>query len=76
MLILQRKVGQSLIIGDNIRISINEIGTDRVKISIDAPKEIPVLRSELLDAVNNNLEAAKSSNNESITALKKIMNKE
>lgn len=74
MLILQRKAGQSLLIGDNIKISITEIGTDRVKISIDAPKEIPIVRTELLDAVNSNREASNVSK-KSISALKKIIYK-
>lgn len=74
MLILQRKAGQSLLIGDNIKISITEIGTDRVKISIDAPKEIPIVRTELLDAANSNREASNVSK-KSISALKKIIYK-
>ena len=74
MLILQRKVGQSLLIGDNIKISITEIGFDRVKISIDAPKEIPVVRTELLDAADSNREASNVSK-KSVSALKKMMYK-
>lgn len=57
MLVLQRKTSQSLMIGDNIKISIVEIGTDRVKIAIDAPKEISIMRTELLDAAKSNREA-------------------
>lgn len=74
MLILQRKVGQSLLIGDNIKISITEIGSDRVKISIDAPKEIPVVRTELLDAADSNREASNVSK-KSVSALKKMIYK-
>lgn len=58
MLILQRKAGESIKIGDNITISISEITGDRVKLAIDAPQSIPILRSELLEAVNSNKEAA------------------
>lgn len=47
MLILQRKRNESLSINNNVTISVMEIGTDWVKLAIDAPKEIPVLRSEL-----------------------------
>lgn len=48
MLILQRKNNQSLTIGDNITVTILETGNDWVKLAIDAPKEISILRTELL----------------------------
>lgn len=57
MLILQRKKEQSLNIGDNISITILEIGNDWVKLAIDAPRDISILRSELLEAVSANQEA-------------------
>lgn len=72
MLILQRKVGESLLISDNIKISIVEIGTDKVKISIDAPKEIPILRTELLEAAKSNREAVVTSD-QSISLLKNFI---
>lgn len=64
MLILQRKNNQSLTIGDDITVSIVEIGNDWVKLAIDAPKEISILRTELLEAASANKEAASSSLNE------------
>ncbi|MBE5993411.1 MAG: carbon storage regulator [Paenibacillaceae bacterium] len=57
MLILQRKKEQSLNIGDNISITILEIGNDWVKLAIDAPRDISILRSELVEAVSANQEA-------------------
>lgn len=57
MLILQRKKEQSLIIGDNIRISVLDVGNDWVKLAIDAPRELPVFRSELIEAAKANREA-------------------
>lgn len=62
MLVLQRKKTQSVIIGGNIKISIMDIGTDKVKIAIDAPKEISIIRAELLDAADTNREAVSISN--------------
>ncbi|MSS10401.1 carbon storage regulator, CsrA [Lacrimispora sphenoides] len=74
MLILQRKNNQSLTIGDNITVSIVEIGNDWVKLAIDAPKEISILRTELLEAASANQEAASSSLNEdSISKIKDLM---
>lgn len=62
MLVLQRKVGESLMIGENIEISIVEITNDKVKIAIAAPKEIPIMRTELIEAANANKEAALQNN--------------
>ncbi len=58
MLILQRRKGQSLSINDNITLTVVDAGTDWVKLAIDAPKEIPVLRSELKEAAAENQKAA------------------
>ncbi|HBE84526.1 MAG TPA: carbon storage regulator [Lachnoclostridium sp.] len=74
MLILQRKNNQSLTIGDNITITILETGNDWVKLAIDAPKEISILRTELLEAASANQEAASSQLNESsISKIKDLM---
>ena len=58
MLVLHRKKGESLIINDNIKITIVDISGEKVKIAVEAPKEIPVLRSELVNAAEANKEAA------------------
>lgn len=60
MLILQRRKGESLSIGDNITLTIAEAGTDWVKLAIDAPREIPILRSELREAASENQKAAET----------------
>ena len=56
MLVLQRKKEESIVIDDRIKITIVDIGNDRVKLSIDAPREISILRSELIDAAKANKE--------------------
>lgn len=58
MLILQRKKGESLSINDNITLTIMDIGADSIKLAIDAPKEIPILRSELKEAAAENKKAS------------------
>ncbi len=49
MLVLTRKIDQGIVIAGNIYIRVLGVERDRVKIGIAAPKEIPVLRQELLD---------------------------
>ena len=51
MLVLGRRVGESLVIAGDIRITILDIEGERVRIGIDAPRAVPVIRQELYDAV-------------------------
>ncbi|GFR36139.1 carbon storage regulator [Thermobrachium celere] len=53
MLILTRKQGEKIKIGENIEITILDISQGNIKIGIEAPKNIKVIRSELLDEVKN-----------------------
>jgi carbon storage regulator len=48
MLVLSRKAQQSIIINDNIKITVVRIDRNQVRIGIEAPHEIPVQREELL----------------------------
>ena len=47
MLVLTRKVGQKLVIGDDITIVVNRISGNRVSLGIEAPAEVPIIREEL-----------------------------
>lgn len=51
MLVLTRKKDQSILIGDNIEIVIVDVGDDKVKIGIKAPKTTKIFRKELLQEV-------------------------
>ena len=49
MLVLTRKTGQEIVIGDNITITILQVKGRAVRVGIDAPTDVRVLRSELTD---------------------------
>jgi carbon storage regulator len=51
MLVLTRKPGQSIIIGDNIRITLIEIQGEQARLGIDAPKSIAVYRMEVYEEI-------------------------
>lgn len=62
MLILRRKSGESIVIGDNINVTVLDINEGSVRLAIDAPKVIPILRSELLQAADANRDSAAADN--------------
>lgn len=75
MLILTRKVNDSIMIDDNIEIVVVDIKGDQVKLGIKAPKNISVHRTEVfLEIQNQNIKAAESSP-ESLKNLKDLLNK-
>lgn len=73
MLVLQRKKNQTIVIDDNIELTVLEIGADWVKLAFKAPKEVSILRKELVEAAKVNLESAGVG---SLDAMKKMIKKE
>lgn len=57
MLILRRRAGETLLIGDEVKITVMDVYEGGVRLAIDAPKNITILRSELLAAVDANRDA-------------------
>ena len=51
MLVLTRKSNQSIMIGDEIEISVLSVVGDKVRLGIEAPKDVPVHRQEVYDAI-------------------------
>ena len=76
MLILQRKKGQALTIGDNMTLTVSEIGPDWVKLAIDAPKDVLILRSELIEAAEEKLDIKAAAKTVSLQLLNQLLNNE
>jgi carbon storage regulator len=58
MLVLSRQCDETIIIGDNIRVTIVEVRGDKVRIGIDAPRDVSVHRQEIYDAIRRESGAA------------------
>jgi carbon storage regulator len=58
MLVLSRKKNESIVINDDITIVVVEIRGDKVRLGVEAPKEVPVHRREVFDAIHRNDAAA------------------
>ena len=64
MLVLSRKKNESIVIDNNITIVVVEIRGDKVRLGVEAPKEVPVHRREVYDAIKRNEQQSDNSANE------------
>ena len=69
MLVVTRKTEESIIIADNIEIVVLEVGKDRVKLGVTAPKDIKIIRNELRKAQDANLDSSKAVSKAAIDAM-------
>ena len=75
MLVLTRKKDEAIVIGDDIEIIISEITEDKVKIAINAPKNVKIFRKELIKAIGDeNVKSAEISGFD-ITKLGEVIKK-
>jgi len=74
MLVLARKLDESIVLGDNITIKVISIDKGVVKLGIDAPREVSIIRNELLEDVKDlNIAASKEAKPEDLSLLSKIL---
>lgn len=72
MLVLTRKLGQQIVINENIVITIVNVEDHRVQVGIEAPKSIPIFRKEVIEKIKTeNMNAL----NQDIRSVKKIANR-
>lgn len=69
MLVVTRKTDESLIIADNIEIMVLEVSKDRVKLGVSAPKDVKIIRNELIDTQNVNKDSSKELPKNALEAL-------
>ncbi len=57
MLVLSRQSDETIVIGDNIRVTIVEVRGDKVRIGIEAPRDVSVHRQEIYDAIRRDAQS-------------------
>ena len=72
MLVLSRQKDETIIIGDNIEITVVDIRGDKVRLGVSAPKEISVHRKEVYEAIRRENRAAAQVKPEDLSGLGKI----
>lgn len=70
MLVITRKKGESILIGDDIEITISKVEDGSVKLAINAPKEMTILRKELFEEIENENKEAINLNKDLLKSLK------
>ena len=58
MLVISRKAGEGIIIGEGIKITVAEISKDKIKLGIEAPPDVRIIREELHNTKEFNIRAA------------------
>ncbi len=73
MLVLSRKTNESIVIDGNVTVSVLRVDNDNVRIGIDAPLEIPVLRKEIYEEIKTNNEIAAGSAKRKVKQAKQLV---
>ena len=73
MLVLSRRVGERLMIGDDVVVTVLEVRSDGVRLGIDAPRSVAVNRAEVLEAVQAANVEATTADDATADALRRLM---
>ena len=73
MLVLTRRIGESLVIGDDVVVRVLDIKGDVVRIGVDAPRHVQVHREEVYEAVRAANRAATLSSEDTLAALQDVV---
>ena len=73
MLVLSRRLGESVVIGDDVVVTVLEIRGDVVRLGVDAPREVQVRRQELLAEVTESNRAAASPDQDAVAGLSRMV---
>jgi len=73
MLVLSRKTNESIVIDGNITVSVLRVDNDNVRLGIEAPLEIPVLRKEIYEEIKTNNELAAGSAKRKVKQVKQLV---
>lgn len=73
MLVLSRRTGEGILLGDDIVVSVLQVKGDRITLGIEAPREVAVLRQELVDAVAEENQAARACTRAALGSLRRAL---
>lgn len=73
MLVLTRRVGQSIVIGDDVVVTVLEVRGDQVRIGVEAPRSVDVHRQEVFEELQEANRSAASPSPEAVSALGRLL---
>jgi carbon storage regulator len=69
VLVLTRRIGESLVIGDEVVVRVLDVKGDVVRVGVDAPRHVQIHRAEVYEAVKAANQAAAATNEDALSAL-------
>ena len=75
MLVLTRRKGEALVLGDDVEITVLEVSRHQVKLGVQAPRSVPVYRKEIYEKVRDANRAAASSSDSQVLGLDELFGK-
>jgi carbon storage regulator len=73
MLVLSRRAGESIVVGDDVTITVLEVRGDVVRVGIDAPRSVAVHRAELLQELESSNRDAASPDEQTVASLARAL---